>query len=69
MVFRFASIFSSTVDAGDIGVILESLVHERECPFDVGDDAAVRTGESISVTVVHCDASETPRRRTEGPHE
>lgn len=51
-----------------MGVSLDSAVKERLWPFDVGDEATVREGESSSVTDVHSDVSESGRHRAGGIH-
>ena len=46
---------------GKIGVIRDSPVWERLCPLVVGEEAAVRDGESMSVKEAVMDDSEYAR--------
>lgn len=57
-----SSMFSSTVDGGEMGVSLDSAVNDRLWLFDIGDDVVVNAGESKSVLLVHREVSEMGRR-------
>ena len=50
------------VGSGDKGVIRDSFVWFLLWPFEVGEEATVSDGESISVIEVHKEAEERARR-------